>query len=421
MPTLSPGAPPAPSSVLPRGRQPVVPAPRGRGSRALAGDVGGPAERSLSPLLDLAAVPGDGPFLAYDLRVVADRVRRFSTAFCGRVAVRYAVKCNPDPHVLRTVAEAGGGFEIASSGELGLVQAAGADPADVLYSNPVKPPAHVAAAWAAGVRRFAVDSPEELSKIAEHAPGAGVYVRLRVDDARSRFPLSAKFGTPLAQAGRLLRDAQGLGLVPEGLTFHVGSQCTDVDAWANAVRQCAPLMRELLADGLRLRLLDLGGGFPAQYADAQALPALSEVADRVLTALAALPYVPEELVCEPGRAIVAESAVLGATVIGRAERNGRRWVYTDVGAYNGLMEAAQTGGTMAFPVTTSRTSEDGATVRCTVTGPSCDSSDTLLDDVVLPADLSVGDRVYLASAGAYSLCYASAFNGFAVPRPVYLG
>jgi ornithine decarboxylase len=295
---------------------------------------------------------------------------------------------------------------------------AGASAADVLYSNPVKPPAHIAGAFAAGVRRFAVDAPEELEKVAVHAPGAGVYVRLRVDDTGSRFPLSAKFGVPVAQAGRLLRDAVRLGLRPEGVTFHVGSQCTDVDAWARAVRACAPLLTELLADGVRLRLLDLGGGFPARYAD-ETPPPLEDLAARVLDALDELPYLPDEVVCEPGRAVVAESAVLGATVIGLATREGRRWVYTDVGAYNGLMEAAQTGGRLAFPLRTSRTTP-GPTVRGTVTGPSCDSSDTLLADVEVPADLEVGDRVYLSSAGAYSLCYAAAFNGFAVPRSVYL-
>ena len=377
-----------------------------------------------SPLQDpaaLGALLDDGPVLAYDLRVVADRVRGFREAFGGRVGVRYAVKCNPDPQVLRTVAGAGGGFEVASLPEVGLALAAGAAVEQVLYSNPVKPPAHVAGAFAAGVTRFAVDSPEELAKIAEHAPGAGVFVRLRVDDGASRFPLSSKFGTSLDAAGQLLRDARRLGLVPEGLTFHVGSQCTDVDAWARAVRACGPVLADLLADGVRLRLLDIGGGFPAQYASGGAVPSLAALAERVLAAVDALPYVPEELVCEPGRAVVAEAAVLAVTVIGRAERDGRRWLYTDVGAYNGLMEAAQTAGTMAYPVATSRPQRPGApTVRCTVTGPSCDSSDTLLDDVELPADVAVGDRLYLSSTGAYSLCYASSFNGFPAPRSAYL-
>ena len=375
---------------------------------------------ALSPAA-LRAVPVEEAFIAYDLGAVAARVRAFTGAFRGRVGVHYAVKCNPDPRVLQTVAQTGGGFEIASLAELELATAAGVDPCDVLYSNPVKPPSHVAAAAAAGVRRFSVDCPQELDKIAQHAPGTGVYVRLQVDDTSSRFPLSAKFGTSCEQAVRLLAAAPGLGLVPEGLTFHVGSQCTDVDAWARGVRRCGPLLRELDRAGVRIRLLDIGGGFPARYAADEQLPDLADIAAGVLDALASLPYEPELVVCEPGRAVVAEAAVLSATVIGTAEREGRTWVYTDVGAYNGLMEAAQTGGCLPFPVASSRNEQAAGTMRCTVTGPSCDSSDTVLRDALLPADTQVGDRLYFGTAGAYSLCYASPFNGFPVPRAVYVG
>ncbi len=367
-------------------------------------------------------LPDGDAFLAYDLRIVADRVRAFRAAFASRVGVHYAVKCNPDAQIMATVAGSGGGFEIASLAELRLATAAGASAADVLYSNPVKPPAHIAAAAAAGVRLFAVDSPEELHKIARYAPGAGIYVRLRVDDTSSRFPLSAKFGTSHAQALSMLAGAATSGLQPAGLTFHVGSQCTDRDAWARAVDMCAPLLRDLRGAGVRLGLLNIGGGFPARYAGDEHLPDLTDIADRVVRAIDELPYQPEQVVCEPGRAIVAESAVLGATVIGRAVREGRTWIYTDVGAYNGLMEAAQTGGTLAFPVATARRAGPvrAAMMRCTVTGPSCDSSDTLLRDAQLPADIEVGDRLYFASAGAYSLCYASPFNGFPIPASVYV-
>lgn len=373
-----------------------------------------------SPVLDpveLAFAADETPFLAYDLTLVTAQVHALRDAFGGRVGLRYAVKCNPDDRVLQTVAAAGAGFEVASAAELALTTATGADPGEVLYSNPVKPPAHVRAAFEAGVRRYAVDSHEELLKLAQHAPGAEVFVRLQVDDSSSTFPLSSKFGTTHDEARRLLVEARRLGLVPSGLTFHVGSQCTDVDAWAHAVRLCGPVLSGLLRDGIELQLLDLGGGFPAHY-DAAGVPDLEEVAGRALEAVDGLPYVPAELLCEPGRALVAEAATMATSVIGRTERGGRHWVYLDVGAYNGLMECAQTSGRMAFPLRTDR--PDGPHVRCTVTGPSCDSSDTLFRDALLPADLEVGDRVYIGSAGAYSLCYAAPFNGFPVPVPVYL-
>ena len=360
----------------------------------------------------------ESPALAYDLDVVRSRLREFAAAFQGRVGVRYAVKCNPDPCVLRVVAEEGAGFEVASLGELLEVLALGGNAHDTLYSNPVKPPGHIASAYLAGVRRFAVDSVEEVEKVARVAPGAQVYARLRVDDTSSRFPLSSKFGCSHDQAERLLLRSRELGLEPIGLTFHVGSQCTDVDAWAHAVRKCAPVMSSLSRQGIHVTMLDLGGGFPADYG-AEPVPSLRAIGARVLTALAELPYLPDEIVCEPGRAVVAEAATLITTVIGRTERNGRHWVFVDVGAYNGLMEAAQTGGRMEFPLSSSRQPGAG-TLRGTLTGPSCDSSDTLFQDAELPADIAVGDRLYIGAAGAYSLCYAAPFNGFPIPRPVYL-
>ena len=353
----------------------------------------------------LDAVSGDTPFIAYDLEVVSGQLR-------------YAVMCNPDPAILRRIIDGGAGFEVASLGELLDVTSLGVPADQILYSNPVKPPMHVAASHLAGVQLFAVDSVEEVEKVAENAPGAAVYVRVRVDDTSSRFPLSSKFGVSHDQAVAILLGARDLGLEPAGLTFHVGSQCTDVDAWAHALEMCGRTMTRLSRRGLRLRLLNLGGGFPADYGS-EPVPALDDIGGRVLAALDRLPYVPDEVVCEPGRALVAEAGAIATTIIGRTERDGRHWVYTDVGAYNGLMECAQTGGRMEFPLSTSR-HDDPRTIRCTVTGPSCDSSDTLFKDAQLPAATAVGDRLYIGSAGAYSLCYAAPFNGFPVPRPVYL-
>jgi ornithine decarboxylase len=359
------------------------------------------------------------PFAAIDLVTVRERYTALVDAFAGRVGVRYAVKCNPEPAVLGVVTEAGGGFEIASAPELDLLLALGVDPGLVLYSNPVKPPAHVRRTFDAGVRQFAVDCVSEVRKVAENAPGSRVFARVRVDDTRSRFPLSAKFGLPVEDAANLLLIARDHGLEACGLTFHVGSQCTDAGAWARAIDALAPVMRKLAQRGVMLDLLDIGGGFPAWYGEP--IRPLSEIAGRTLAALDRLPYVPAEVLCEPGRAVVAEAAVIVATVIGRESRLGRDWIYLDVGAYNGLMEAAQTRGSWQFPLQTSRGTPRGRVVSCTVTGPTCDSSDTLLNDADLPADIEIGDRVYIGSAGAYSLCYASSFNGFDPPARVFLG
>src|SRR4051794_24930155 len=188
------------------------------------------------------------PFLMVDCDVVRSRYAALDRALPG-FRSHFAVKCNPSPGLVRTVLGRGGSFEIASLTELHLVTAHGAQAEEILYSNTMKPPAHVAGAYAMGVRRFAFDSESELRKLAHHAPGAEVYVRLAVDDRHSLFPLSRKFGTSLDEAERLLLMTYELGLVPLGVTFHVGSQCLDPKAWALAIGQAGTLQRRLLRHG----------------------------------------------------------------------------------------------------------------------------------------------------------------------------
>ncbi|MDQ1634114.1 MAG: ornithine decarboxylase [Frankiaceae bacterium] len=361
------------------------------------------------------------PFLALDTAMLRRHVTDFLDAFEGRVAVRYAVKCNSEPAVLAAVVEAGGSFEIASAPELDLALAAGAAVEDVFYSNPVKPQAHIRQTAVAGVRRFVVDGLEEIDKIAEVATGVGVLVRIRVDDTSSAFPLSSKFGVALSDAEDLLHYATARGLVAAGLTFHVGSQCTDLHAWSRAVNAVAPLFSRFAEAGTPLQVLDIGGGFPAHYDET--VPTTGAVAAVVLASLDAMAHPPAEIVAEPGRALVAETGVIGAEVIGREMRDGRPWIYLEVGAYNGLMEAAQTGARWPYPVlavdaATGEPLDDAARVLMTVTGPTCDSTDTVLADALLPADLAVGDLLYLGGTGAYTTSYASHFNGFPPPTPV---
>jgi ornithine decarboxylase len=359
------------------------------------------------------------PFLAGDLGALADRFDGFTTAM-PRVRPFYAVKCNSTPDVLRTAAATGAGFEIASLGELRMLEAIGVDPSGVLYSNTVKPAAHVAGAAEAGVWRFAVDSEGELEKIARHAPGGAVYVRVRVDDSGSVFPLSRKFGAEAHHARALLQRAEELGLQPYGLTFHVGSQCVATSAWVQAIASVGRLMRQLQSDGIRIEMLNLGGGFPARYGDpVPSIDQIGAIVNRALDDL--LPFEPTLIAAEPGRHMVAETAVMVTTVLGREERAGEEWLYVDVGAYNGLMETQQTVGQWRFPLWSSRT-DHGAVPHLpfTVTGPTCDSADTMFYGASLPTTMAEGDRLYVASAGAYTLSYASHFNGFPPPQSVFL-
>jgi len=367
----------------------------------------------------LAGLDLPTPFLVGDLGLIRDRFGTFRDALPG-VHPFFAVKCNSTPQVLGAALRTGAGFEVASLGELRVLQEVGVAPRDVLYSNTVKPPAHIAGAAADGLWRFAFDSEGELHKIARHAPGSAVYVRVRVDDSRSVFPLSRKFGAEAHEARALMHRARSLGLRPYGITFHVGSQCTSTTAWVQAIASVGRLMRQLLRDGIQIEMLNIGGGFPARYGDA--VPGIEQIGIVVNRALEELlPYVPALVAAEPGRHMVAETAVMVSTVLGREVRAGEEWLYLDVGAYNGLMETQQAVGQWRFPLWSSR--PDHAVSRqipFTVTGPTCDSADTMFYGASLPETLGEGDRMYIASAGAYTLSYASSFNGFPPPQPYFL-
>ena len=186
----------------------------------------------------------------------------------------------------------------------------------------------------------------------------------------------------------------------------------DPAAWDGPIRQCATIMTALAADGIRLELLDLGGGFPVRY-DADP-PPLASYAAAISRAAARLPY-PVQLACEPGRAIAAPAGTMVASVIGAAWRHGTVRVSLDAGAFHGLIEALESGRELRFPVTIPA-ADHRMLVPCTLTGPSCDSQDTILDQVWLP-EPQAGDQVLIGNAGAYTTCYSgrSCFNGFPAP------
>jgi ornithine decarboxylase len=371
------------------------------------------------------------PYLLLDLARVEESFRELAAALPG-IAVHYAVKANPHPRLLARLHAAGCRFEAASWAEIRAVIRVGADPSAVLFTHPVKLAGDIARARKAGVWRFAADSSNELHKIAQHAPGASVLLRIdvgaggEVDGAACGVVSGGvvsggvggavgdqgKFGAQPSRAAGLARLARSLGLDPYGLAFHVGSQTLDPKAWDRPIRQCGQIMTELAADGIKLAMLDIGGGWPVRY-DTDP-PPLADYAAAISAAAAGLPY-RVQLACEPGRAIAAPGGTMAATVIGTAWRHGALRVSLDTGAFHGLIEALESGRELRFPVTIPAAGHR-VMVRCTLTGPSCDSQDTILDQVRLPAP-RVGDRVLIGNAGAYTTCYSgrSAFNGFPAP------
>jgi ornithine decarboxylase len=356
-----------------------------------------------------------GPVLEMSSLHIREAVAEFIDAFPG-VEPFYATKCNPDPGVLRVLGEAGCSYEIASTAELRmLVGLLGVRPADLIFSNPVRARAQTAAAWAAGVRRFAVDSTEELQRTAAAAPGCDVLIRVATAPGDSLVPSEGKFGVGVEDAVRLCNEAGELGLRVHGLTFHMGSQTLAPEALGRPMDDARRVMTRIAADGLRISVLDIGGGFPARYSER--IPPLADFGRVFALKRAELPY-EVDVVAEPGRCLVANAGTFRCRVIGVAERHGVRWAHTDLGVFNGMMEALESGGELRYPLSDSRGS--ASRVLFNVTGPTCDSQDTFATEVPLSADLREGDEIFVGAAGAYTATYSTRFHGFPTPRVVII-
>jgi len=366
-----------------------------------------PLPQASTALVEAPAAPT--PYLDLDVAAAVTRFRRLAAALPD-TGVHYAVKANPDPSLLAALATAGCRFDVASPAEVLAALDAGAAPSDLVYSNPVKRREDVGFAARLGVRLFVVDSADETRKVAAAAPGTSVLCRIGTSGEGSDWALSRKYGCSPDQAATLLRTAALAGLDPAGVSFHVGSQQRDPQAWAAPVEAAARVFQALRADGLRPWLLDLGGGFPAHLEDgAPPLAAYGAGIERALRRAFGT-HRPRTIV-EPGRAIVADAGTLVSTVIAVVERRGTRWVYLDAGVFSGLVETLDEA--IRYRI---RTSADGGPAGpCVLAGPTCDSADVLYERVPvrLPLSLGEGDTVRLMSAGAYTTCYSTVgFNGF---------
>lgn len=361
----------------------------------------------------------DTPVLLLDTGVIAERYRCLADSLPG-VHLHYAVKANPAPTVLRTLATVGCRWDVASPGEIDAVLAVGAAPEQLSYGNTIKKSADIAYAAACGVRRFTVDSPAELAKVIALAPGSTVLVRLVTSGAGADWALGQKFGCGTDQAADLLAAAQDAGH-QVGVAFHVGSQQRDPQAWEAPVAAAAGLRRGLRDRGGDLAVLDLGGGFPAAMLGVT--PPLAEYGAAIAASIDRHfgPDLPE-LMAEPGRVLVADAGVLETEVVLISERSGTRWVYLDVGLFSGLVEAYGESVRYRLEVRRDGRPLGGLTGGTILAGPTCDSLDILYQQhrYELPLDLRPGDRLRFLSAGAYTTSYSSVgFNGFPPLRSEY--
>jgi len=283
------------------------------------------------------------------------------------VTLFYAVKTNQHEGILEILKNAGAGFDVASRGEIMDAVHAGANPREDL---------------------------SEITQIARHAPGANVHVRIMVSNKGSVAHLSDKFGAEINEAVPLLLAARDQGLVPRGVSFHVGSQCLNPQRYVDALDQTRGVFDEAAKHGLDLEMIDIGGGFPVKYEDEKA---------------------------EPGRAIVGDAVILVTKVISESVRKGKNWLYFDDGTYGSFMEVLLY--QMRFPM---KTNTDGPLRKYVLAGPTCDSIDVFsrdkkgrIKEVELP-EMHLDDLLIAGSMGAYTYSESTRFNGFEPPAFIYI-
>ncbi|MFN3461359.1 MAG: type III PLP-dependent enzyme [Oceanibaculum sp.] len=353
------------------------------------------------------------PFLVVDLDVVEENYRALASAL-PNAKIFYAVKANPAPEILKRLTGLGSNFDTASVAEIEDALAAGATPARISYGNTIKKETDIARAHALGVRLFAFDSEAELDKIARAAPGARVFCRILTSGEGADWPLSRKFGCEPEMAFDLLLKAAEKGVIPYGISFHVGSQQRDPQQWDAAIASCARLFQDLEHRGIILRMVNLGGGFPTRYMKDMPTPADYGQAIEESLRRHFGNRIPETIV-EPGRGMVGNAGVIESEVVLISRKSAtetKRWVYLDIGKFGGLAETMDEA--IKYPLTFDRelTAEGDSVV---LAGPTCDSADVLYEkeEYKLPLDLAIGDRVRIGSTGAYTTTYSAvAFNGF---------
>jgi ornithine decarboxylase len=360
------------------------------------------------------------PVVVIDHEVIRERYAAFQRHL-PRVQAYYAVKANPEPAIVRTLYRAGASFDVASLQEFMLVHenVAHLPPAEkqafiwdkIIYANPVKPK-ETLRELDAYKPLVTCDNLLELHKIKDHAPHAGVVIRLRVPNTGSMVELSSKFGCDPGDAVDLIEAAFGMGLSVEGLSFHVGSQCTNFLNFVQALHMAAAVMDEARGRGRPLKIVDIGGGFPAPYhRDVKPFEVLAE---RINVEIDRLFPSGVDLIAEPGRFLVATAATAVARIVGKARRDGKTCYYIDDSVYH-----SYSGIIFDHCQYHLKALRGGPTEICAVFGQTCDGLDTISLSEELP-DLGLDDLVYSENIGAYASASATWFNGFPPAKVVHV-
>ncbi len=355
------------------------------------------------------------PCVIFDLNILKEKYVEFKRDM-PKIEVFYAVKCNPAIKVLETLRNLGSSFDVASIEEVNLCLSLGIDPDKISWGSTIKKPYLIKEAYSKGIRIFATDSIEDLNSIALNAPKSKIYCRILVNNANALWPLSAKFGCSIEMAEDILIQAKNLGLNPFGISFHVGSQQLDLEAWDRAISSASVVFKNLEKNhSIKLEMLNLGGGYPAYgyLSDHKFLSDYYKVINKSLNEN--FGKIHPIIFAEPGRFLVADAGVLKTEVVlvSKKSKDAKfRWVYLDVGMYGGLAETL--GESIKYKMITSKDS-DRNLGEVNLAGPTCDGMDILYKDYKykMPLSLQAEDHVYILSTGAYTTSYSAVnFNGF---------
>jgi len=354
---------------------------------------------------------GEEAFYFIDLGTVLKKYRQWINLL-PKVKPYYAIKCNPNPAIIKTLGSVGVNFDCASKTEIQQILGAGIAADRIIYANPTKMKSHINYAKTSGVELMTFDNSFELHKIAECYPGAKLLLRIITDDSQSVCRFSTKFGAPLPQCEGLIALAKELNLNLIGVSFHVGSGCMSSSAFSAALYSAHSVFKMAEKYGFNFTMLDLGGGWPGT--DDGPIK-FEEIANHIRPVLDELFSDDVQLIAEPGRYFVAESHTLAVNVFAKrqllnTESDSRQFLYyVNDGVYqsfNCIFFDHNAPKPIVF--TTPRSSE---LYRCTIFGPTCDSMDCIGKDLLLP-ELEVGDWLYFKNMGAYTVAAASPFNGF---------
>ncbi|MEA3328386.1 MAG: type III PLP-dependent enzyme [Candidatus Omnitrophota bacterium] len=346
------------------------------------------------------------PLMLIKRRVLEKQYKRFRKCLPD-VTPYYAIKANPHPGVIRKFIKLGAGFDVASAAEAKKVLDLGASAEKIIFANTIKTPEDIIFARKRKVNLITFDNEPELYKLAKHYPGARVLVRIKVANSGSIVELSLKFGADPEHAFLLLHKAKTMGLVPMGISFHVGSQATNVENYLQALEISAGIFKKAKENGLELKIMDIGGGFPIQHFDNETGINFERMACQIKRPMKALFDKGVKFIAEPGRFLVGPAGILTTQVIGRTFRNNKNYYYLNDGIYADFSGMVFDHCKYEF-----KTLRRGQKFLSTLAGPTCDSFDTLALNEEIP-ELYVGDVVYVKNIGAYSCASATAgFNGF---------